>query len=85
MTRKVSSVLFVFGVALLTGACASSQEWSEWYHHTSHFASGQHAFFSLRNGDDSRARVTRADVDRSSSENWWGRQIAVNADQIIER
>src|SRR4030095_11503538 len=45
--------LMFLGVALLVGACGSSEQWAEWRAHTTHFASGQHATFSLRDNNDS--------------------------------
>jgi hypothetical protein len=77
--------LTLLGVALVVGACASSEQWAEWRSHTTHFASGQHATFSLRNNEDgSNPRVTRADVEAARTETWWGRAITVNQDQIFQ-
>ncbi|HEY7038772.1 MAG TPA: hypothetical protein VID28_07980 [Methylomirabilota bacterium] len=85
MRTAASGSLMVFGVALLLGACASSEEWAEWRAHTTHFASGQHATFSLRNNNDgSNPRVSRADVDAARTETWWGKAITVNPDQIFQ-
>ena len=39
------------------GGCATSEEWREWRSHSSHFASGQHMGFSLRNREGSAPRV----------------------------
>jgi hypothetical protein len=77
-------VVALLGVGLLTGACASSQEWSDWREHTSHFASGQHGWFSMRNQAGKDARVTRADVDSARSEGWWGRPVTVSSEQILQ-
>lgn len=77
--------LMFLGVALVVGACASSEQWAEWRTHTTHFASGQHATFSLRNNNDgSNPRVTRTDVEAARTETWWGRAITVNPDQIFQ-
>ena len=77
--------LMVLGVALAVSACASSEQWAEWRSHTTHFASGQHATFSLRNNNDgSNPRVTRADVEAARTETWWGKAITVNPDQIFQ-
>ena len=85
MRTAASGSLMVLGVALLLGACASSEEWAEWRAHTTHFASGQHATFSLRNNNDgSNPRVSRADVDAARTETWWGKAITVNPDQIFQ-
>jgi len=77
--------MLLLGVTLFTGACATSEEWSEWRSHTTHFASGQHGVFSLRNNKDgSNPRVTRLDVDAVRNETWWGKAITVNPDQIFQ-
>jgi hypothetical protein len=75
----------LLGAVLLTSACATSEEWAEWKSKSSHFASGQHGMFSLRNQKDDAKRVTRADVDAARSETWWGRAVSVNSDQIIQQ
>jgi hypothetical protein len=77
----------VLALALLWGAagCATSAEWGEWRDHTTHFASGQHGVFSLRNNrDGSNPRVFRADIAAAQSEKWWGRAITVSPEQIFE-
>ena len=85
MRTLVGHGLMVLGVTLAVGACASSEQWSEWRAHTTHFASGQHATFSLRNNNDgSNPRVTRADVEAARTETWWGKAITVNPDQIFQ-
>jgi hypothetical protein len=85
MRTAASGGLMVLGVALLLGACASSEQWAEWRAHTTHFASGQHATFSLRNNNDgSNPRVSRADVDAARTETWWGKAITVSPDQIFQ-
>jgi hypothetical protein len=85
MVSRLSKTLLVFGVVLLTGGCASSQEWSEWSQHPSHFASGKHAFFSIRNRAGSDAGVTRADIDGARTEGWWGQPVTVSAETMIQR
>jgi hypothetical protein len=65
--------------------CATRQEMATWREHGTHFASGAHALFSLRNDTSSRPEVTRADVSRASAEAWWGEPVTVNSDQIIAR
>ena len=60
-------------------------EWSEWRGHTTHFASGTHGVFSLRNNKDgSNPRVARTDVDAARAENWWGKAITVSPEQIFQ-
>ena len=85
MRTAAGRSLMVLGVALTLGACASSEQWAEWRAHTTHFASGQHATFSLRNNNDgSNPRVTRADVETARTETWWGKAITVSPDQIFQ-
>jgi hypothetical protein len=85
MGRRVSTTLAWLGLALLTTACATSQEWSEWSQHPSHFASGEHAFFSMRNRSGTEVRVTRADIDGARTEGWWGQPVTVSSEAIIQR
>jgi hypothetical protein len=75
----VSSALFA-----ITG-CASSEEWDTWKSHPTHFASGSHMGFSMRNRADGKAQVTRQDIASARDEGWWGRPITVGQEQILER
>ena len=75
----------ITALALATAACATSEEWAEWKSHTSHFASGSHGFFSIRNREGSATRVTRADVAQARDQGWWGKAITVEQEQILER
>jgi hypothetical protein len=74
-------------MAVLVGAagCATSPEMATWRAHTTHFASGDHALFSLRNDLESRPRVTRMDLNRAQNEAWWGDPVTVGPDQIVGR
>jgi hypothetical protein len=83
MAIRLTHVMLL-GVGLLTGACATSQEWSDWNQNKAHFASGQHASFSLRNRAASNLSVTRADVEAARTEGWWGTPVTVNSDQILQ-
>ena len=49
MRSKIATVAALIGVAFLSGACATSEQWAEWRAHTTHFASGEHGSFSLSN------------------------------------
>lgn len=73
--------------ATLFGAagCATSQQISTWLEHGTHFASGAHGLFSLRNDMSSRPEVTRTDLSRARSEAWWGDLVTVNAEEIVSR
>ncbi len=85
MRSRIGRTALIAGIALFAGACASSEEWAEWRKHTTHFASGDHAFFSLRNNKDgSNPKVYRSDIEAARTENWWGKAITVNPDQIFQ-
>lgn len=78
--------LVLAGSALLAAAgCATSEEWDTWKSHSSHFASGSHMGFSVRNREGSSAKVTRQDVAMARDESWWGKPITVSQEQILER
>ena len=74
-------------IATLAGAagCATSQEIASWRAHGTHFASGAHALFSLRNDVSSRSQVTRTDLGRARAEGWWGDPVTVSLDQVAGR
>ncbi|HET7874122.1 MAG TPA: hypothetical protein VFN71_01250 [Methylomirabilota bacterium] len=83
-SRVLQAALFT-GVLFLTAACATSEQWSDWRGHTTHFASGDHAMFSFRNNlDGSNPRVSRADIEKDRTEKWWGKVITVQPGQIFQ-
>ena len=85
MRSKIVTAAALIGVAFLAGGCATSEQWAEWRSHTTHFASGDHGSFSLRNNlDGSNPRVTRLDIENSRTQNWWGRNITVEPGQVIQ-
>ena len=85
MRSKILTAAALLGVAFLAGACATSEQWAEWRSHTSHFASGDHASFSMRNNmEGTNPKVTRTDVEAARTQNWWGKQISVEPGQIIQ-
>jgi hypothetical protein len=75
----------LIGAVLLAAGCASGEEWSTWKSHPTHFASGEHMFFSVRNTEGGQARVTRQDIALARDEGWWGKPITVSQEQILER
>jgi Tfp pilus assembly protein PilN len=81
--RYVGLVLIT--TALLSAACATSTEWVTWRQHPTHFASGDHLSFSVRNRESQPARVTHRDVAEARDQGWWGDPIAVKQAQILER
>ena len=85
MRAWLSLATVVGGVMMLTAACATSEEWAEWRSHNTHFASGTHGVFSLRNNrDGSNPLVTRTDVEAARQEGWWGKAITVSPEQIFQ-
>jgi hypothetical protein len=75
----------ICGVLMVVAGCASNEEWATWKQHPTHFASGDHGFFSLRNRDEGAKRVTRQDIALARDQGWWGRPITVSQEQIQER
>ena len=85
MSMRRLSLVAIAGLALSATGCATTDEWADWRGHTTHFASGDHGFFSLRNDKEGRhPRVTRLDLEASRAENWWGKAISVDSAQIIQ-
>jgi len=41
--------------------------------------------FSVRNGEGRTPRVVRSDIAQAGDQGWWGKAIAVNQEQILER
>ena len=61
----------------------SAKDWQEWKSHPSHFASGDHMAFSLKN-QGKTPRVSSADSRLAASQTWWGDPVVVRADQIFQ-
>jgi hypothetical protein len=78
-------LLLAAGMLLVTAGCATNEEWATWREHPSHFASGDHLFFSTRNREGAAPRVTRQDIAMAREQAWWGRPITVGQEQILER
>jgi hypothetical protein len=80
MRVRMAGAALIVGVVSLMVGCASREDWNMWRSHGSHFASGDHATFSMKNNKDgSNPKVTRTDIESSRSQNWWG-LYAVNVD-----
>jgi hypothetical protein len=78
-------LLFGLGALVLFTGCASSDEWQTWKEHPTHFASGDHMFFSTRNREGSSPKVTRQDIASARDQGWWGKPITVSQEAILER
>jgi len=85
MLSRIVRAIFVVSVVSLVGAC-SAADGQVWRSHSTHWASGEHAFFSMRNNKDgSNPRVSRLDIEQNRSQNWWGiYAINVNPNQIFQ-
>ena len=86
MCRRIIRATLVVAVLFLTGACATSEDWKVWLGHNTHFASGEHGLFSMRNNKDgSNPRVTRSDIEDARTQTWWGiYAITVSPSQIFQ-
>lgn len=78
-------LVVVGGVLVAVAGCASSEEWKTWREHPTHFASGDHMGFSVRNREGAAPRVARADIQKARDEAWWGKPVTVSQEQILER
>lgn len=78
-------LLLAAAVLLVSAGCATNEEWATWRQHPSHFASGDHLFFSTRNREGTAPRVTRQDIAMAREQAWWGKPITVSQEQILER
>jgi hypothetical protein len=72
----------VLGLIVLSGASATSQEWSEQSQNKAHVASGEHGFFSVRNRAERRYVSHAPDVAAARDQGWWGTSVTVSVDQI---
>ena len=85
MRSRVKWATLTGSIVLLTAAC-TAEDGKVWRDHSTHFASGEHAFFSLRNNKDgSDPKVYRSDIDDARNQNWWGiYTINVSPSQILQ-
>ena len=78
-------LVLIGGVLVVLAGCASSDEWTTWKEHPTHFASGDHFLFSTRNTEGGPSRVTRQDIALARDQGWWGKPITVSQESILER
>jgi hypothetical protein len=83
--RRVMRLLLVGSALVAAAGCATGEEWQTWREHPTHFASGQHMGFSVRNREGSSPQVRRQDIAKAKDEAWWGKPITVSQEQILER
>ena len=85
MRSRIAGATAAVALLFLTGAC-TSQDGKVWLEHNTHFASGEHGFFSLKNNKDgSNPKVTRLDIEDARNQSWWGiYPITVDQKQILQ-
>jgi hypothetical protein len=81
--RRARRGVLVAVLGLGLSACASSEQWAEWRSHPTHFASGEHMAFSLKNVGDT-PHVKRGDQRVATAQSWWGKPVIPRADQVFE-
>ena len=84
MRLRILSALLLAGSVVVVAGCATSEEWTEWRNHSTHFASNQHMGFSVKNREGTPPRVRRSDIESSRAESWWGKVILVSPEQIFQ-
>ena len=65
-------LLLISAVMFSMSGCASSQDWAYWREHPTHFATGGHMTFSMKNDNVYHPMVTEDDVKRAKEHSWWG-------------
>lgn len=85
MRSKGVRLGLVTAILVAAAGCATGEEWATWRGHSTHFASGDHMGFSVRNREGKDARVTRQDIAMARDQAWWGKPITVSQEQILER
>lgn len=70
--RCLNRILLVGAALLSTAACATSEELAAWKEHSTHFASVDHAAFSMRNRFAPPLLMAPADVELAKEQGWWG-------------
>lgn len=85
MRSKPGRLAMTVWVALIVSGCATGEEWATWRQHATHFASGDHGLFSLRNSGTGKGEVRRSEIALARAESWWGHPITVSEEQILQR
>jgi hypothetical protein len=82
MRSRITGATLAVAVMFLVSCSAADRQ--VWLEHNTHFASGEHAGFSLvNNKDGSNPKVTRSDIEDARNQNWWGiYAITVDPKQI---
>ncbi len=83
MRRMTSVLLTLVGATLLGTGCASQTQWTDWERHSTHFASGDHMWFSLTHQEEKTPPgVGRRDLNNARRQSWWGDRILVRPSQL---
>jgi hypothetical protein len=86
MRLGTSVLLTLLGAAILGTGCANHTQWSRWESHSTHFASGEHMYFSLTHQGEKRPpSVTRRDLNNAGAQSWWGDRVAVRPREVSQR
>jgi len=86
MQRATSVLLILIGATIVDAGCASQKHWSDWKQHSTHFASGDHMWFSLTHQTEKTPpKVARTDIANARGQSWWGDQVAVRQSQLSQR
>jgi hypothetical protein len=68
-------LVLIAAVMFSMSGCASAQDWAYWREHPTHFASGDHLTFSMRNDSVYHPSVTEADRKLAQEHGWWGHLV----------
>src|SRR5258706_12253978 len=71
--------LILGAVILSTGCAATHREWEVWRAHPTHYATGNHLSFSMKNMVGAAPQVTPELMDQAKGEGWWGRNTPLVA------
>jgi hypothetical protein len=85
MLSRIAGATAAVGLLFMIAGC-TAQDGKVWLDHNTHFASGEHALFSMKNNKDgSNPKVTRLDIEDSRTQNWWGiYAVTVDQKQILQ-
>lgn len=73
MRHRTFLPLILGAVILSTGCAATHREWEVWRAHPTHYATGNHLAFSMKNMVGAAPQVTPDLMDQAKGEGWWGR------------
>src|SRR5258705_7181892 len=73
MRHRTFLPLILGAVILSTGCAATHREWEVWRTHPTHYATGNHLSFSMKNMVGAAPQVTPEMMDQAKGEGWWGK------------